>query len=158
MSKEKKEKATFAAGCFWGIEAAFREVKGVVNATSGYTGGSFEKPSYEDVCSSKTGHAEAVMVEFDPSKVSYKQLLELFWKIHDPTQVNRQGPDVGSQYRSVIFYQNANQKKSAEVSLKKEQKRHAKPIATKLVKASKFWPAEEYHQRYHEKHGMTCRF
>ena len=153
--KSKLEKAIFAAGCFWGIEAAFRKVG--VSTQVGYTGGSFEKPTYDDVCSGKTGHAEAVLVEFDPKKVSYEKLLELFWKIHDPTQVNRQGPDVGSQYRSVIFYFSASQKKLAEASMKKEQKKHEKKIATRIVKASEFWRAEEYHQDYHGKHGGTCR-
>lgn len=152
----KTEKATFAAGCFWGIEAAFKQVKGVVSTTVGYTGGSLEKPTYESVCSDKTGHAEAVEVVFDPKKTSYEKLLKVFWKIHDPTQVNRQGPDVGSQYRSVVFYHNAEQKRTAEASLEKEQKKHAKPIATKIVKASKFWPAEEYHQDYYGKHGKVC--
>jgi len=152
----KTEKAIFAAGCFWGIEAAFRQVKGVISTQVGYTGGSFSKPAYEDVCSGKTGHAEAVLVEIDPSKVSYTDLLKLFWKVHDPTQLNRQGPDVGSQYRSVIFYCNVSQKKLAEESMKKEQKKHAREIATKVVKASKFWPAENYHQDYYGKHGKVC--
>lgn len=158
MAKPKTEKATFAAGCFWGVEVAFRKVIGVVKTSAGYTGGSLDKPTYGDVCSNKTGHAEAVCVEFDPQKISFQKLLEIFWKIHDPTQLNRQGPDVGSQYRSVIFFHNAAQKKAAEASLKKEQKKHAAPIATRTVRASKFWPAEDYHQQYYEKHtGKTCR-
>ncbi|MFA4819651.1 MAG: peptide-methionine (S)-S-oxide reductase MsrA [Candidatus Aenigmatarchaeota archaeon] len=152
-----KEKATFAAGCFWGIEAAFKQVKGVVKTTVGYTGGSFKNPAYEDVCSGKTGHAEAVKIEFDPRKTSYQKLLEVFWRIHDPTQINRQGPDIGSQYRSVIFYHDSNQKKLSEASMTKEQRIHTKLIATKIVKASKFWPAEEYHQDYYGKHGGTCK-
>ncbi len=153
--KSKTEKATFAAGCFWGIESAFKQVKGVTSTIVGYTGGSLEKPTYENVCNDKTGHAEAVLVEFDPKKVTYEKLLQVFWKIHDPTQFNRQGPDVGSQYRSVIFYHNTKQKNLAEASLKKEQKSHAKPIATKTVRVSKFWPAEEYHQDYYGKHKLT---
>ena len=154
--KSKTEKATFAAGCFWGIEAAFKQLKGVTGTTVGYTGGSFENPTYENVCSNKTGHAEAVEVVFDPKKVTYDQLLKVFWQIHDPTQFNRQGPDVGSQYRSVIFYYTSKQKKLADASLKNEQKKHAKPIATKIVKASKFWPAEEYHQDYYGKHKLAA--
>ena len=157
LSKSKPEKAAFAAGCFWGIEAAFKDAKGVVKTIVGYTGGSFEKPTYEDVCSGKTGHAEAVLVEFDPKKISYEKLLELFWKIHDPTQVNRQGPDVGSQYRSAIYCHTAAQKRMAEASKEKAQKKHSKPIATKIIKASKFWAAEDYHQDYYAKHGKTCR-
>lgn len=156
MKKPELEKAIFAAGCFWGIEAAFKQLKGVVSTRVGYTGGSFENPSYEDVCSDKTGHAEAVEVSFDPKQVSYEELLKLFWRVHDPTQVNRQGPDVGSQYRSAIFYTSAQQKKTAEASKDREQKKHARPIATKIVKASKFWPAEEYHQDYYRKHGKVC--
>ncbi|HLC67768.1 MAG TPA: peptide-methionine (S)-S-oxide reductase MsrA [archaeon] len=151
-----KEKATFAAGCFWHVEAAFRRVKGVISATSGYTGGSTEKPSYEDVCSDKTGHAEAVLVEFDPTQITYSNLLKTFWRVHDPTQLNRQGNDVGSQYRSVIYYHNDAQEKAAIDAVKKEQEKHGKPVATKIVKASKFWPAEEYHQNYFGKHGKVC--
>ena len=150
------EKAAFAAGCFWHVEAAFRKVKGVISVESGYTGGSMEKPSYEDVCSGKTGHAEAVLVEFDPTKVSYEKLLEIFWSIHNPTQVNRQGPDVGTQYRTAIFYFNDDQKKAAAHSMEKEQEKHGQKIATKLVKADTFWHAEEYHQNYFGKHGKVC--
>lgn len=158
LAKPRLEKATFAAGCFWGVEAAFRRIKGVVDTQVGYTGGTKEKPTYEDVCSGKTGHLEAVEITFDSKKISYEKLIVLFWKIHDPTQVNRQGPDVGSQYRSVIFYHNAKQKKVSEVSKEKEQKKHAQPIATQLVEASKFWRAEEYHQRYLEKkEPAACR-
>lgn len=153
--KPKTQKATFAAGCFWGIEAAFRKAGGVVGTRVGYTGGSLDNPTYEDVCSHKTGHAEAVEITFDPQKVAYEKLLQLFWKIHDPTQVNRQGPDVGSQYRSVIFYHNTKQKKFAIASKEKEQKKHAKPISTQIVPATKFWRAEEYHQRYLEKRGSN---
>ena len=143
----KTEKATFAAGCFWGIEYSFNRLKGVVNTTVGYTGGHFKNPSYEDVCSDETGHAEAVLVEFDPSVISYDKLLEVFWRIHDPTQVNRQGPDVGSQYRSVIFYHNEMQKKAALESKKKLEK-SGKKIATEIAPASAFYRAEEYHQKY----------
>lgn len=153
----KTQKATFAAGCFWGIEAAFRKAKGVIKTTVGYTGGSLANPTYEDVCSNKTRHAEAVLLEFDPKKISYQKLLEIFWNVHDPTQVNRQGPDVGSQYRSVIFYHNQGQKEAAISSLAKEQKKHAHPIATKIAKAEKFWKAEEYHQQYLEKRNVKAR-
>lgn len=154
---KKTEKAIFAAGCFWGIEAAFKQAKGVLSTCVGYTGGSMEKPTYENVCSDKSGHAEAVEVTFDPKKVAYEKLLDIFWRIHNPTQLNRQGPDVGSQYRSVIFYSDAKQKAAAEASMKREQNNHAKPIATKLVKAGKFWPAEDYHQDYYGKHGKVCK-
>lgn len=151
------EKATFAAGCFWGVEAAFSQVKGVVSARVGYTGGHFKNPTYEDVCSDKTGHAEAVEIEYDPKKVSYQELLDVFWQIHDPTTPNRQGPDTGSQYRSVIFYHNPQQKNLAIAS--KEKLRQAKvyndPIVTEIVPAKEFYPAEDYHQRYYEKHGIT---
>jgi len=147
----KTETAIFAAGCFWGVEAEFRKVKGVTNATSGYTGGHTKNPTYEDVCSGQTGHAESVLVEFDPKKVSYEELLSVFWKLHDPTQVNMQFPDIGNEYRSVIFYLTEEQKKAAEKSKAKEQKKYKKPIATEITKASEFWKAEEYHQRYLEK-------
>ena len=146
--------ATFAAGCFWGVEAAFRQVPGVVDAVSGYTGGHVDNPSYGGVCGHSTGHAEAVQVTFDPQRVTYEQLLDVFWKIHDPTQVNRQGPDVGDQYRSGIFTENADQQAAAVASRDRERARHARPIATQIVPATKFWPAEEYHQRYFEKHGV----
>jgi len=148
------EKATFAAGCFWGVEDAFRQVNGVTNVTVGYTGGHTENPTYKDVCSDATGHAEAVLVEFDPKKVSYKELLKVFWKIHDPTQVNRQGPDVGSQYRSAIFYHTEEQKKAAEESKEKLVETGAN-VATEITPASEFCAAEEYHQRYFEKHGRS---
>ncbi len=152
----KTEKATFAAGCFWHVEAALKQVKGVTGTTVGYTGGDYDNPAYEDVCGDRTGHAEAVEVVFAPQKISYQKLLEIFWRVHDPTQFNRQGPDIGSQYRSVIFYHNQKQKDLAESSLKNEQKKHAKPVATHIVKASKFWPAEEYHQDYYEKHKLAA--
>ncbi|MFW9987398.1 MAG: peptide-methionine (S)-S-oxide reductase MsrA [Candidatus Odinarchaeota archaeon] len=147
------EKAIFAAGCFWGVEANFRKLKGVISTRVGYTGGHFSKPTYKDVCSHKTGHTEAVEVTFDPSKISYDELLDVFWSIHDPTTLNRQGPDVGSQYRSAIFYINNEQKEKAENSKAKLEasKRFKRPIVTQVVPASDFWQAEEYHQQYHEK-------
>ena len=145
-------KATFAAGCFWGVEEAFRKVEGVVVVASGYSGGKKDNPTYKQVCSGTTGHAESVQLTFDPKKVSYEDLLEIFWKIHDPTQKNRQGPDVGSQYRSVIFYHDQKQKKIAENSLKEHQKTLNKNIATEIVPFRKFWRAEEYHQDYYGKH------
>lgn len=148
--------ATFAAGCFWGVEDAFRQIPGVLDVTVGYTGGTCENPSYEDVCTGRTGHAEAARVTFDPSRVSYDQLLDAFWQIHDPTTPNRQGPDVGTQYRSAIFYQSDEQREQAEASRSREQAsgRYAGPIVTQIVAADTFYPAEEYHQRYFEKHGM----
>lgn len=153
---KKLEKATFAAGCFWGIQAAFDKFKGVIKTTVGYTGGHFNNPSYEDVCSDTTGHAEAIEIEYDPKIISYEKLLEIFWKIHNPTQVNRQGPDIGEQYRSAIFYYNEKQKKLAEKSKEKESKKYNKPIATEITKASKFYPAENYHQKYYLRHPVVC--
>jgi peptide-methionine (S)-S-oxide reductase len=155
-----REKATFAAGCFWGVEAAFRKVKGVLDVTVGYTGGKTEDPTYEQVCTDATGHAEAVLVEYDTNLVTYDQLLDVFWSVHDPTTKNRQGPDFGSQYRSAIFYHNANQKSMAETSRSRLEKsgRLTRPIATEIVPATRFYRAEEYHQRYYEKHGLvSCR-
>jgi peptide-methionine (S)-S-oxide reductase len=149
------EKAIFAAGCFWGVEAAFRQVEGVLEVTSGYSGGHTERPSYREVCSDRTGHAEVVQVEFDPAKVSYDRLLDVFWQIHDPTQVNRQGPDIGTQYRSAIFYLTPEQEMAAKTSREQAQDRLSRPIATEITQASTFWPAEEYHQRYFEKHGFV---
>ena len=152
------EKATFGAGCFWGVEAAFRKVKGVVSTTVGYSGGSSKNPTYKDVCSGRTGHAEVVQVEYDPSKTSYEELLNVFWGAHDPTQMNRQGPDVGTQYRSAIFFYNAEQEaaaKAAKTHLEKSG-RYRKPIVTEIIPASELYMAEEYHQQYFEKHGMTC--
>jgi peptide methionine sulfoxide reductase msrA/msrB len=151
--------ATFAAGCFWGVEAKFREVKGILDATVGYTGGRTEKPTYEQVCTDKTGHAEAVRVEYDPTVVTYDQLLEVFWQLHDPTTLNRQGPDAGTQYRSVIFYHTEDQRKAALASkerLAKSGKYGGRPIVTEIVPAAEFTGAEEYHQRYFEKHGGAC--
>ena len=152
--------ATFGAGCFWGVEAAFREVDGVVSAQVGYAGGQRADPTYRDVCSGGTGHAEVVQVEYDPSRVSYEQLLDVFWSSHDPTQVNRQGPDVGEQYRSVIFFHTPAQEAAARASKERLERsgRHRRPIATQIVPAPTFFRAEEYHQRYLEKHGIVhCR-
>lgn len=147
------QKAIFAAGCFWGVEAKFRKVSGVISTRVGYTGGQFTKPTYRDVCSHKTEHAEAIEITFDPSKVSYDELLDVFWAIHDSTTLNRQGPDVGTQYRSAIFYLNSVQKEKALNSKAKLEtsKRFKKPIVTQIVPASDFWEAEEYHQQYEEK-------
>jgi peptide-methionine (S)-S-oxide reductase len=156
----KMEKATFAAGCFWGVEATFRQVDGVLDTAVGYTGGHTENPTYKEVCSDRTGHAEAVLVEFDPDVVTYEQLLEVFWKCHDPTQVNRQGPDTGSQYRSAVFTHTPEQKAAAEASKARLEASgaHARPIATEIVPAVTFTLAEEYHQRYLEKQGRaSCR-
>jgi len=152
------DRATFGAGCFWGVEAAFRKIQGVVSTTVGYSGGSSKNPTYKDVCSGRTGHAEAVQVEYDPSKTSYEELLNVFWSAHDPTQLNRQGPDVGTQYRSAIFFYNAEQEaaaKAAKAHLERSG-RYRKPIVTEIIPASEFYMAEEYHQQYFEKHGMTC--
>jgi peptide-methionine (S)-S-oxide reductase len=151
------EKATFAAGCFWGVEAAFRQVFGVTGTTVGYSGGWFESPTYEDVCTDRTGHAEVVEVQYDPERVSYEDLLNLFWEIHDPTTPNRQGPDVGTQYRSAIFYHNPDQKAAAETSRQRmeDSDRFPAPIVTEIVRAGAFYPAEEYHQRYLEKRGLS---
>ncbi len=149
------EQATFAAGCFWGVEALFGQVKGVVHTTVGYTGGTVPNPTYEQVCSNKTGHAEAVLVEYDPSQVSYEQLLEVFWNHHDPTTLNRQGPDWGSQYRSAIFYHTPAQRAAAEAmkqQLERGRRVHS-PIVTQIVPATEFFQAEAYHQHYFEKHG-----
>ena len=153
------EKATFAAGCFWGVEDAFRQVKGVTDAAAGYTGGTVENPSYREVCGDATGHAEAVQVEFDPAQVSYDDLLSVFWRIHDPTTMNQQGPDVGSQYRSAVFFHTPEQEAAARASKAKQEAsgRYRRPIATEITPFSRFWRAEEYHQRYNEKHGRSCR-
>ncbi|PIW15741.1 MAG: peptide-methionine (S)-S-oxide reductase, partial [Armatimonadetes bacterium CG17_big_fil_post_rev_8_21_14_2_50_66_6] len=144
------EKATFGAGCFWGVEAAFRKVPGVVDTAVGYSGGHTKNPTYKEVCTDKTGHAEVVQVEYEPAKVTYKQLLEVFWANHDPTQLNRQGPDVGEQYRSVVFYHTPEQKAAAEASKRKLEAsgKYKRPLATRLEPAGEFWRAEECHQRY----------
>jgi peptide-methionine (S)-S-oxide reductase len=150
-------KAMFAAGCFWGVEAVFRQVKGVTSTTVGYTGGSFEDPTYQDVCTGKTGHAEAVEVEFDPTRVSYEELLTVFFENHDPTTLNRQGPDVGAQYRSAVFYHTPEQMAAAKAMKEKLEKsgRYRKPIVTEITSASRFYRAEEYHQQYLEKRRMS---
>jgi peptide-methionine (S)-S-oxide reductase len=151
------EKATFGAGCFWGVEATFRAVPGVKDAAVGYAGGDTENPTYEDVCSHTTGHAEVVQVEFDPAVVSYDHLLDVFWSNHNPTTLNRQGPDVGDQYRSVIFYHSPEQKAAAEASKASLEKsgRFKHPIVTYVQPAPAFYRAEDYHQRYLEKRGLS---
>ena len=151
------EKATFGAGCFWGVEAMFRKVPGVVATAVGYSGGSVDRPTYKQVCTNTTGHAEVVQVQYDPAKVSYEQLLDVFWKNHDPTTLNRQGPDVGIQYRSVIFYHTPEQKAAAVASKQELAKsgKYSKPIVTQIVPAKTFWRAEEYHQQYLEKRGLS---
>jgi len=149
-------KATFAAGCFWGVEANFRRVMGVISTTVGYTGGQLANPTYEDVCTDRTGHAEAVEIEFDPAQVKYEDLLEVFWATHDPTTPNRQGPDSGTQYRSAIFFHDAAQEAAAIASKKlREKSGHLhRPIVTQIVPASTFYRAEDYHQQYYEKRGL----
>lgn len=159
IKPEHYPKATFAAGCFWGVEAAFAKLEGVKSAMVGYTGGTFKNPTYKDVCSDKTSHAEAVQITYDPNKISYEELLELFWKIHNPTTPNRQGPDIGSQYRSAIFYHTAQQKEAAERSKKKLQRsgKFNNPIVTEIIPVSTFYRAEEYHQQYYKKRGkISC--
>lgn len=152
------EKALFGAGCFWGVEHFFREVPGVRDAVSGYAGGTVDHPTYKQVCTDRTGHAEVVEVTFDPAKVSYATLVDLFFKMHDPTQLNRQGPDLGTQYRSAIFTRSPEQERVAGEELAKAQApgRYKRPIATSIEPAKPFWPAEEYHQRYFEKNGGSC--
>jgi peptide-methionine (S)-S-oxide reductase len=148
--------AIFGAGCFWGVESAFRRRDGVVDVTVGYAGGTVGKPTYRMVCSGRSGHAEVVQVEYDPSRVSYEKLLEVFWQIHDPTTLNRQGPDIGTQYRSVIFYFDEQERAAAEESKRRLDKsgKFRRPIVTQIVPAAEFYPAEEYHQRYYERMGM----
>ncbi len=150
------QKAIFGAGCFWGVEAAFRKVEGVLSTTVGYSGGSLKGPTYQDVCTGTTGHAEVVEVDYDPAKVSYDELLKVFWEIHNPTTMNRQGPDIGTQYRSVIFSHNSEQKAAAEASKEMLQRNehYKNPIVTEITPASEFYKAEEYHQQYFEKHGQ----
>lgn len=150
------EKATFGAGCFWGVELAFRQIPGVIDAAVGFEGGTMPDPSYKDVCTDTTGHAEVVEIEFDPQQVSYKTLVEAFWDLHDPTQLNRQGPDYGSQYRSAIFFHSAEQERVARESLEelKASGKFKKSIATQIEPASTFWRAEDYHQQYLAKRGL----
>lgn len=150
------ETATFGAGCFWGVESALREVPGVVDAAVGYMGGTVDHPTYQQVCTDRTGHAEVVQVTFDPAQVSYEKLLKVFFAIHDPTQLNRQGPDRGTQYRSVIFYHSPEQQAVATAMLDTIQAsgRYPRPVVTQLAPATTFWRGEEYHQRYFEKHGL----
>ncbi|MCC6177598.1 MAG: peptide-methionine (S)-S-oxide reductase MsrA [Chloroflexi bacterium] len=150
-------KATFGAGCFWGVEETFRQVPGVVDTTVGYAGGTLQNPTYRDVCTDRTGHAEAVQVEYDPQQVSYDQLLDVFWANHDPTTLNRQGPDVGTQYRSVIFYATPEQEATARASKDRldQSGKLRRPIVTAIVPASTFYPAEEYHQQYLAKRGLS---
>ena len=148
------EKATFGAGCFWGVEQTFREIPGVLEAVSGYLGGTLKNPTYEDVCSKTTGHAEVVEVTFDPARVTYDQLLDAFWKMHNPTTLNRQGPDTGTQYRSAIFFHSPEQQKAATASKERAQANFAKPIVTEITPASEFYRAEEYHQQYLAKRGL----
>ena len=151
------EKATLAAGCFWQVEVEFRNTPGVTATRVGYTGGVTENPTYQDVCSDSTGHAEAVEVEFDPERITYEELLDRFWTLHDPTQLNRQGPDVGTQYRSGIFFHSPEQERAAIASRERAQSRFRRPIATEITPAGPFYPAEDYHQRYLEKRGLaTC--
>jgi peptide-methionine (S)-S-oxide reductase len=154
------QKATFGAGCFWNVEAAFRQIPGITATQVGYEGGHTETPSYLDVCSHTTGHAEVVEIDYDPARVTYEQLLQVFWNNHDPTQLNRQGPDVGDQYRSVIFYHTPEQQAAAEASKAALERsgRYRRPIVTQIVPAQTFYRAEEYHQQYLEKRGLsTCR-
>lgn len=149
--------ATFGGGCFWGVEARFRETPGVTGTAVGYAGGKGDSPTYKEVCTDRTGHAEVVQVEFDPNKLSYEKLLDVFWACHDPTQVNRQGPDVGTQYRTVIFFHTPEQEKVARASKEKlaASGKHSRPIATEILPAPTFWRAEEYHQQYLEKRGLS---
>ena len=153
------EKATFGAGCFWGVEARFQQVPGVLETAVGYAGGNTDNPTYKEVCTDRTGHAEVVEVTFDPQQVSYQALLDLFFELHDPTQVNRQGPDWGSQYRTAIFYHSPEQESTARATIARLEagKRFSRPIATQVVPATTFWRAEDYHQKYLEKRGaLSC--
>jgi peptide methionine sulfoxide reductase msrA/msrB len=154
----KLNKATFAAGCFWGVQAAFDKVEGVISTKAGYTGGRLKNPTYKNVCSNRTGHAEAIQVTYDPNIISYQKLLDIFWKIHNPTTLNRQGPDIGSQYRSAIFYHTPEQKTAAVASKQKLQKskRWRRKIVTEITQASTFYPAEEYHQNYLKKRNINA--
>ena len=160
MENKNTQTATFGAGCFWGVELTFSNVKGVVSTEVGYSGGHTDSPDYKEVCTDKTGHAEVIQVQYDPSVVSYNDLLNVFWDVHDPTQVNRQGPDVGTQYRSAIFYHTPEQKAAAEASKQALQSsgKYKRPVATEITAATTFYPAEEYHQKYLEKRGRgACK-
>ncbi|MEO8724951.1 MAG: peptide-methionine (S)-S-oxide reductase MsrA [Acidobacteriaceae bacterium] len=148
-------KATFGAGCFWGVEQQFRAIAGVTDAVVGYEGGKLEKPTYQDVCSDATGHAEVVELDFDPEQVSYDQLLDAFFGLHNPTQMNRQGPDVGTQYRSAIFVHDDSQKEAAAKAIERAQEKFARPIVTRIEPAGTFWRAEDYHQQYLAKRGLS---
>jgi peptide-methionine (S)-S-oxide reductase len=155
-----QQKATFGAGCFWGVEAAYRQIQGVTSTRVGYLGGTYDNPSYQDVCTGKTGHAEVVEVTYDSEKVTYDDLLTVFWENHDPTTINRQGPDVGTQYRSAIFFHDDAQREAASASKERleQEKRFRRPIVTEITPASEFYEAEDYHQQYLEKRGLsTCR-
>jgi peptide-methionine (S)-S-oxide reductase len=159
QKSEQLEKADFGAGCFWGVEARFQQLPGVVETAVGYEGGTQDSPTYHDVCTDRTGHAEVVQVSFDPSKVSYQALLDLFFELHDPTQVNRQGPDWGTQYRTVVFFHSPQQESTARETIERlnASGRFSRPIATQVVPAATFWRAEEYHQKYLEKRGaVSC--
>jgi peptide-methionine (S)-S-oxide reductase len=155
---ERMEKATFAAGCFWGVESVFEQVDGVIGTRVGYTGGTTDHPTYRDVCSHRTGHAEAVEVTFDPGRVTYDQLLHIFWMNHDPTQLNRQGPDVGDNYRSAIFFHSPQQEAAARRSKDELEAsgRFSRPIVTQIVPATRFWEAEDYHQKYYSRRGIAA--
>jgi peptide-methionine (S)-S-oxide reductase len=157
MDNPTTEKATFGAGCFWGVEADFRQIKGVISTSVGYSGGTYQNPSYRDVCTGRTGHAESVEVVYDPARISYDDLLRVFWENHDPTQLNRQGPDWGPQYRSVIFYHTPEQEAAARASKEGLDRsgRYRRPIVTEIVPASQFYTAEDYHQQYLEKRGLS---
>lgn len=157
QEKSTLEKATFGAGCFWGVEAAFRQIKGVVSTAVGFSGGNYDNPSYHDVCTGRTGHAEVVEVTYDPARVSYEDLLKVFWENHNPTTLNRQGWDVGTQYRSAIYFHNAKQEAAARASKEQLEKsgKYRKPIVTEVTPASTFYMAEDYHQQYLEKRGLS---
>ena len=153
------EIATFGAGCFWGVEAKFQKIKGIKQTKVGYMGGHVNNPTYEQVCTDKTGHIEVIQISFNPDEIPYEQLLKIFWEIHDPTQLNRQGPDIGTQYRSIIFYHTEAQKKLAENSKNNLQSKYKNKIVTEITSAKEFFPAEEYHQKYLEKQGFSsCGF
>ena len=156
QQKKKIEKATFASGCFWGVQALFDKVPGVLSTIVGYTGGKTKNPSYEEVCTDKTGHAEAIEITYDTAKISFEKLLEFFWENHDPTTPDRQGPDFGSQYRSAIFYHSSAQMRMAEDSKVLYQKKFGKKIVTEITQASNFYPAEKYHQKYYISHPGVC--